>query len=124
MKEQLKAIYDNFSQDVSTLAVKVEPTYEAKGYNRFGRDGFYKRGQNNSSFNNGGRERGRFNRGGSQSNMDWRNKNSDDRKQNPINTYGRVSRCAVCQSIYHWAKDCPHNEWNKNPENKITLFTQ
>ena len=27
-------------------------------------------------------------------------------------------------SIYHWAKDCPHNEWNKNPENKITLFTQ
>ena len=30
MKKQLKAIYDNFSQDIRKLAVKVEPTYKAK----------------------------------------------------------------------------------------------
>ena len=68
MKKQLKTIYDNLSQEISTTPVKVEPTYEARGYNRYGKDGFYNRGQNNSNFNNGGRGRGGFNRGGSQSN--------------------------------------------------------
>ena len=124
MKKQLKAIYDNLSQEISTTPVKVEPTYEARGYNRYGKGGFYNTVQNNSNFNNGGRGRGRFNRGGNQSNMDWRNQHSDVRKENPVNTYGKVSRCAVCQSIYHWAKECPHNETNKIHENKVTLFTQ
>ncbi len=27
---------------------------------------------------------------------------------NPLDRYGRRSRCAVCQSTYHWAKDCQH----------------
>ena len=36
------------------------------------------------------------------------------RKQNPeIN--GKVSRCIVCQSIYHWASVCP----DRSPEEKI-----
>ena len=33
-------------------------------------------------------------------------------------------RCAICQSILHWARECPHNESNKPYENKVTLFTQ
>ena len=124
MKRQLKAIYDNLSQEISSAPVKVEPTYEVKGYHRPGKDGYYSRGQSsNSSY--GGRGRARFNRGGSQQNTNWRNQSSDSRKQNPINTFsGKISRCAVCQSIYHWAKDCPHNESNRNQENKVTLFTQ
>ena len=73
----------------------------------------------------GGRARGRFiNRGGSQHNMDWRSQPSDQRKLNPVNSSGKVLRCSVCQSIYHFAKDCPHNEYNKLNENKVTLFTQ
>ena len=124
MKRQFKAIYDNLSQKISSAPVKVEPTYEVKGYNRPGKDGYYSRRQSsNSSYD--GKGRARFNRGGSQQNTNWRNKSSDSRKQNPINTFsGKISRCAVCQSIYHWAKDCPHNESNKNQENKVTLFTQ
>lgn len=27
---------------------------------------------------------------------------------NPLDRYGRRTRCAVCRSLYHWAKDCPH----------------
>lgn len=27
---------------------------------------------------------------------------------NPLDRYGRRSKCAVCQSTFHWAKDCPH----------------
>ena len=30
----------------------------------------------------------------------------------------------MCQSIYHYARDCPHSDSNKSQENKITLFTQ
>ncbi|XP_034552315.1 uncharacterized protein LOC117821880 isoform X2 [Notolabrus celidotus] len=35
---------------------------------------------------------------------------------NPLDRYGRRTRCAVCQSTYHWAKDCPH----KNEQVKLT----
>ena len=27
---------------------------------------------------------------------------------NPLDKFGRRSKCAVCQSTFHWAKDCPH----------------
>ena len=30
----------------------------------------------------------------------------------------------MCQSIYHYVRDCPHSDSNKSQENKITLFTQ
>ncbi|ESO90517.1 hypothetical protein LOTGIDRAFT_164106 [Lottia gigantea] len=29
---------------------------------------------------------------------------------NPLDKYGRRSKCLVCQSIFHWAKDCPDKE--------------
>ncbi|XP_029629926.1 uncharacterized protein LOC115207015 [Salmo trutta] len=35
---------------------------------------------------------------------------------NPLDKYGRRSKCAVCQSTYHWVKDCPH----KNEQVKLT----
>ena len=36
---------------------------------------------------------------------------------NPLDKYGKRSRCAVCQSTYHWAKDCPHK---KNEQVRLT----
>ena len=56
--------------------------------------------------------------------MDWRNQSSDLRKQNPLNSYGKVSRYAVCQSVYHYVRDWPHSDFNKSQENQVTLFTQ
>ena len=35
---------------------------------------------------------------------------------NPFDKFGRRSHCAVCQSAYQWAKDCPH----KNEQAKCT----
>ncbi|KAL5011741.1 hypothetical protein ScPMuIL_010292 [Solemya velum] len=26
---------------------------------------------------------------------------------NPLNRFGKRSRCMICQSVFHWAKDCP-----------------
>ena len=53
---------------------------------------------------------------------DTRRKPSDSRRVNPPNQYGRVPHCAICQSIYHWFKDCPHNVQDSN--SKVTLFMQ
>lgn len=36
---------------------------------------------------------------------------------NPLDKFGKWSRCAVCQSTFHWAKDCPHK---KNDQVKLT----
>lgn len=35
---------------------------------------------------------------------------------NPLERYGRRSKCAVCQSTFHWAKDC----LNKSEQVKLT----
>lgn len=33
---------------------------------------------------------------------------------NPINRYGKRTKCAICQSNFHWAKDYPHKEQSAN----------
>ena len=32
---------------------------------------------------------------------------SEVRQTNPVNFYGDISRCRICGSKFHWAKDCP-----------------
>ena len=39
------------------------------------------------------------------------------RKKNPLGLDGKVSKCAICESIYHWARDCPDAYENKGNEN-------
>ena len=67
MKWQLKAIYDNLSQEISSLPLKVELVFKSKRYRK---DGYYSKGANNSF--NGCQGRSRTGRGGSQQNTDWR----------------------------------------------------
>ena len=45
--------------------------------------------------------------------------NARNIKKNPADRFGNTSRCVVCESILHWAKDCPHSESN---ETTITLL--
>ena len=42
---------------------------------------------------------------------------------NPRDERGNISQCAVCKSIYHWAKECPHkdNVGSKANTNSINL---
>ena len=44
------------------------------------------------------------------------------RKTNLKDNFGNISHCAVCQSIYHWAKQCPHRRQEKDDNIKVTLF--
>jgi hypothetical protein len=34
-------------------------------------------------------------------------KNDVPKGTNPLNKYGKRTRCAICQSVFHWAKNCP-----------------
>jgi len=51
-------------------------------------------------------------------------------KKNTAKADGSISTCNVCDSIYHWAKDCPNsfdnlqkkNVQSKEPE-KFTLYS-
>lgn len=60
-------------------------------------------------------------------NMTYRNNNNTNLKgTNPLNKFGRRTRCAICESVFHWAKDCYLNERNKTEKSEsvnITLFT-
>ena len=53
-------------------------------------------------------------------------------KKNPTNKFGKTSRCVICQSIYHWKKDCPHQQQvyllqqdkqDSDEECNLTLYT-
>ena len=61
------------------------------------------------------------------------------KKTNPLNKFGYPTKCAVCQSIFHWAKNCPDkaesvkvvtneeqstNELETVEKCNITLFTR
>ena len=115
MKNQPKAIYGNLSTieiKENTTEIKVEPTYEVKTYEKSDRlDGCFSKGQSNAYRRSIGRGYNRFKEHNQAS--DTRRQPSDSRRVNPPNQYGRVSRCAICQAIYHWFRlsiiDCPHN---------------
>ena len=54
-----------------------------------------------------------------------------ERGTNPLNKFGKRTKCAICQSVFHWAKDCPDKGNSVNTvesetvENcNITLFTK
>lgn len=57
-------------------------------------------------------------------------KKGNDKRLNPVNRYGNRMKCRICQSIYHFAKDCPeavHVNVNQTEEHvevgNITLLT-
>ena len=116
MKKQLKAIYDNLSTNEikgSTTEIKVEPTYEVKTYEKSDRlDGYFSRGQSNAYRGSRGRGYNRFKENNQTS--DRTRQASDSRTVNPSDQYGRVSQCAICQSVYHCFKDCLHNVQGSN----------
>ena len=66
-------------------------------------------------------------------------RNSKMKGMNPLNKFGKPTKCKICQSIFHWWKECPHNaslvkmteHEDKNDDIKdnleecnITLFTE
>ncbi len=136
IKRQLKVIHDATGTDTHTSAhnnvvVKEEPVFEAEcdcSNNFFANSnrGFWRGSRGRTSSR--GTYRGNYGFRGNQK----RNTNDEDqepvkqkehgnaiRRKNPLDKYGRVTKCGICGSIYHWARDCP----DKDREEQIGLFS-
>ena len=95
------------------IELKTEPTFCTES-SQSADETFYARGRY-AGRRRGGRARGGAARG------NWRSfgveRTDGDRRQNPLGADGRVTKCAVCSSMMHWARDCPHSY--ENSERKI-----
>ena len=128
--KQLKVIHDATGIDktraTSEVVVKEEPVFETENFFGNANRGSW-RGNRGSRTNARGAYRGNY---GSRSNLRRFTEETDQehgkqkdngttmKKKNPVDRYGRITRCSVCQSIYHWVRDCPDKE-----EDYIGLFT-
>ena len=53
----------------------------------------------------------RQDRGGSNSSdKSYKQGGARPRGTNPLNKDGMMSKCAICESIFHWTKDCPDGD--------------
>lgn len=85
-------------KEYDTLYTRSQPTM----YNRFPmRRPMLSRPFNNSTRGNAYNHRG---------NTNQRNNYRMPRTRNPPDSNGKTSRCSICDSLMHWAKDCPHKE--------------
>ena len=122
MKEQIKRV---FAKTVTTESIEVQQPksefpikFESDDsseredvYFSDKRSSFQKR-EENSSDNGSNRYRGKLKYRGFQGRGDnirsgnnrYRGGNNNC---NPVDSEGVVSKCLVCGSVYHWAKDCP-----------------
>ena len=139
IKKQLKVIHDSTGTEIETgahsnVTVKEEQVFEAEyGYH----DNFYAHARDSWRGNRGsrGNSRGNF-RGGYRGNSNRKfvsNSNTEQemhrqkesgfsmKKKNPVDRYGRVTKCSICESIFHWVRDCPERGTEK--EDQISLFS-
>ena len=109
MKSVLKRVFassmkqNGESSKFENIDIKVEPVFQASDESQ---ESFFAR--NKRGFR-GGRFSNRGSRGAQRGRGNNRNFNKDEkRKLNPVGTDGEVSRCLICESKFHWARECPH----------------
>ena len=131
MKKQLKKIFGDSSKDfggVDTSIVKIESIMESTEDSEI----FY--GNNNYKNRRASDWRGRgrvaargFNRGSRQESSAQASSASKLRGKNPL-INGVVSRCSICDSINHWAANCPdatyygQGQSDEEIDHHVTLF--
>ena len=134
VKDKLKSIFgDAGSKSIShkPVEVKAEVKSEVKSegvYFTYGNSnnrgnqqfrGFSNRGSNNTrggfSRGRGSRNRGGYNNRG-RGNRGWRGASPNARSQrNPLDKDGNTTKCLICESVFHYASTCPHQEDTEQP---------
>ena len=113
MQQKVLSLYgDQVSCSSPSMKIKEEPVFYGNhaGYNE--KTGYrgYRGGGNRGGSYRGSRGRGRGAGGGAgadRQNTRGREYQTPQKRPNPPGPNGYPSRCAVCSSIYHWAKYCP-----------------
>lgn len=99
MKDKLKKVFtsNNISTHTSTSSVKIESTNSSDHDQVFYSRGHYQ--------HRGGQRRG-YGRANGRASYNF---NNNRRQTNPRDENGEISRCVICESIFHWANKCPHS---------------
>ncbi len=120
MVEQLLKIFgDTVSPSFGKSDVKEESVFVASNEEK---EVYY------SNRWRGGRDFGRFERGGrpkrrGRNQFEFKaSKEFSARKLNPLDSRGKPSRCNICESKFHWARNCPDAYENQKQESEISLF--
>ena len=130
LKKQMRAISDTSAIDdiaEKTQAIKIEkevmytqnPNESEVFYNQT-------RGTRGRRFHGGtfrggvrnGANRGFYKGYGAQGGTSQTENYSGQKKTNPVNQHGVITRCTICYSKYHWMRDCPNSEKNQNSKCK------
>ena len=122
MKSALKRIFgSDIGNKYFNKETKVEPVFEAVDETN---ETFYGRERKNNRrpFS---RVRGSW-RGGRGSAINRHNSNNfaqlSARRTNPVDREGKVSRCIICDSKYHWARQCPDSYENNGNNNNNSNY--
>ena len=131
MKEQIKKIVPDIistNEKPDDLNMKVKPGQDAAQtqqdtyYNKEKSNGtweeeydderdVYYNSRNNGRRWNNYRGRSQTNRRGFNNQRYNGNRSQNtNRKLNPPDANGNPSRCAICESVYHWARKCPDSQ--------------
>ena len=96
----MKRIFEGLGNKEEDGKGKESEWLESEGYSNLwrGRENYRSRGRGNRSRGRGGR--------------------------NPLNKQGKVSVCVICNSEWHWARECPQNIINKKKEENRTMTNQ
>ena len=93
--------YNNFRGRYGDRS-KKRPKYERGAASGYGRSNTYERGAA-SGYGRSNTEQPKF------------------RTKNPIGDNGRPSKCNICESIFHWSRDCPNAYENNQPDKDNTF---
>ena len=117
--EQLKKNFGDVAttQNSVTAAVKADPTFQVENKE----DAFYgnyAKSQTRGRWKSRNPYRGAFCGGCYKSNES----RTSVGNKNPLDSSENVSRCSICESIYHWKRDCPDTYENQQKDDsKINL---
>ena len=122
MKATISKIFVNLAMGVkeqsaggssfSTIPIKSEPLFVDEDSGVEVGDALYV-GRGKRSWRSFRTRRGYRSRGRQQQGVEFQQQTGGGRKKNPLGLDGKVSRCIICDSIYHWARDCPDAYENK-----------
>jgi hypothetical protein len=126
MQQKVLSLYGDRVKDTfpsTSTSIKEEPVFYGN------HEGYHQRGGYRGSrggYNKGTRGRGREAVGDRQSQR-GREYFTPQKRMNPPGRDGKPSTCAVCSSIYHWAKFCPENptsNYDRKRSDQAINYTQ
>ena len=124
MKDQLRKIFDEtclgfsspkLDQDIKTESDNSADVYYSNNRRQGGNCGRGRMNQRGGYVSGGYVSRGRS--------QQSKQHGGSVRKRNPVDADGKITKCIICKSIFHWAKDCPDRDKAEiPPDNEKTMY--